>query len=186
MKVIETPLPGVLIIEPRVFTDARGMLFESFSAERYREEAGIALPFVQDTISRSGAGVLRGLHLQNPRTQGKLVQALSGAVYDVAVDVRADSPHFGRWFGVELTADSARQLWVPPGFAHGFKVLGDHALIAYKSTDIYVPEAEMGVAWDDPDIGIAWPPGEPLLSAKDASLPHLADIPRTALPLMEC
>ncbi|EKV26124.1 dTDP-4-dehydrorhamnose 3,5-epimerase [Caenispirillum salinarum AK4] len=184
MKVFETPLPGVLLIEPRLFRDSRGVLLEAWQAERYRREAGISLPFVQDTVSRSGAGVLRGLHLQHPRAQGKLVLVLSGAVFDVAVDMRSDSPAFGRWFGATLDADTARQMWVPPGFAHGFKVIGDHAVVLYKCTDVYAPEAEIGVAWDDPDIAIFWPEGAPVLSEKDRRLPRLADIPRHTLPRM--
>jgi len=173
MNVIETTLPGVLLIATRVFADDRGFFWESWRAERY-EAAGIPGPFVQDNVSISQRGVLRGLHFQNPRPQGKLVSALEGTVFDVAVDVRPDSPHFKRWVGVELTAGDGRQLWVPPGFAHGFCTLSERAVFAYKCSEIYVPEADGGIRWDDPEIGIEWPVRDPLLSPKDAALPTLA------------
>jgi len=172
MKVIETALPGVLIIEPKVFGDTRGFFLETFQAERYRE-AGIELPFVQDNHSRSQRGVLRGLHFQKTKPQGKLVRVSRGAVYDVAVDVDASSPTFGKYVGVELSDDNHRQLWIPPGYAHGFCVLSEVADFEYKCTELYYPEDEGGVIWNDPDIGIPWPIAEPRLSAKDAQLPRL-------------
>ena len=176
MKVTPTELPEVLIVEPRVFGDARGHFYESFHAARYAE-AGIRGPFVQDNHSRSVRGTLRGLHFQEPRAQGKLVQVLRGKVYDVAVDVRRGSPRFGRWVGVELSDEQPRQLWVPPGFAHGFCVLSDGADFFYKCTELYAPECERSVAWNDPAIGIRWPIAEPILSAKDGQAPLLAAAP---------
>lgn len=181
MNVIETRLPGVLIVEPKVFGDARGYFMESYQAQRYAE-AGIAGPFVQDNISFSRRGILRGLHVQNPNPQGKLVQVLQGEVFDVAVDIRVGSPTFGQWEGVVLSQENARQLYVPPGFAHAFLVTGETALFAYKYTDYYAPQAEISVLWNDPDIGIAWPRIEPQLSAKDAAGLRLADIDPARLP----
>ena len=181
MKVIETKLPGVLIVEPKVFGDARGYFLESFQAARYAE-AGMAGPFVQDNLSFSRRGILRGLHLQNPRPQGKLVQVLQGEVFDVAVDVRVGSPTFGQWEGVVLSQENARQLYVPPGFAHGFLVTSETALFAYKCTDYYTPQSELSILWNDPDIGIEWPRIEPQLSAKDAAGLRLADIDSARLP----
>lgn len=181
MNVIETRLPGVLIVEPKVFGDARGYFMESYQAQRYAE-AGIAGPFVQDNISFSRRGILRGLHVQNPNPQGKLVQVLQGEVFDVAVDIRVGSPTFGQWEGVVLSQENARQLYVPPGLAHGFLVTGETALFAYKCTDYYAPQAEISVLWNDPDIGIAWPRIEPQLSAKDAAGLRLADIDPARLP----
>lgn len=166
MKVSPTELPEVLLVEPTVHGDARGFFFESFSAARY-EAAGIAGPFVQDNLSRSQHGVLRGLHLQHPDAQGKLVSVLDGEVYDVAVDVRVGSPRFGRWVGVSLSARNKRQLWVPPGFAHGFLVTSPEVLFAYKCTRYYRPDTEICIRWDDPHIGIAWPLRDVILSAKD-------------------
>jgi dTDP-4-dehydrorhamnose 3,5-epimerase len=173
MKIVESSLPGVLLIEARVFSDERGAFWESWRADRYAA-AGIPGPFVQDNVSISRRGVLRGLHFQHPRPQGKLVSALEGAVWDVAVDVRPESPHFKRWFGVELRAGDGRQLWIPPGFAHGFCTLTERAVFAYKCSEVYVPEADGGLRWDDPDLGVAWPIEDPVLSAKDAALPTLA------------
>ena len=168
MQVIATDLPEVMIIEPKVFGDARGFFFESFNARAFAEATGVALPFVQDNHSRSAQGVLRGLHYQIQQAQGKLVRVVRGSVFDVAVDVRRSSPNFGRWVGVELSEDNHRQLWVPPGFAHGFLVLSASADFLYKTTDYYAPEHERCVLWNDPAIGIDWPlPGEPLLSGKD-------------------
>ena len=175
MEVKQTRLPGVVVVEPRVFGDARGYFYESFNAARYRE-AGIDLPFVQDNFSRSRRGALRGLHLQQPHPQGKLVSVLAGEVYDVAVDVRVGSPTFGQWVGERLDAESKRQLYVPPGFAHGFCVLSDDTVFHYKCTDLYHPEAELSVAWNDPDLGIDWPIEEPVLSGKDAAAPRLRDV----------
>ena len=180
MRVTETPLAGVLLIEPKVFGDARGFFFESFNSVRYRE-AGIAADFVQDNVSFSSRGVLRGLHFQNPSPQGKLVSVLVGAVFDVAVDLRVGSPTFGKWFGATLDADNKRQLYVPPGFAHGFCVTSDTALFAYKCTGFYDPAAEGGVIWNDPDIGIEWPATMPVLSDKDQKYPRLREIDRGRL-----
>ncbi|WNG36024.1 dTDP-4-dehydrorhamnose 3,5-epimerase [Archangium minus] len=176
MNVIKTELPGVLILEPKRFGDDRGFFMEMFHAKRYAE-AGIPGPFVQDNFSRSVKGTLRGLHFQEPNAQGKLVQVLAGAVYDVAVDVRRGSPTFGKWVGVELSADNRRQLWVPEGFAHGFCVISESADFHYKCTDVYTPAAERGIAWNDPDLGIPWPVTSPLLSPKDAAAPRLKDAP---------
>lgn len=181
MKVTETELPGLLLIEPKVFGDARGFFMETWSKARYAQ-AGIAEDFVQDNISFSQRGVLRGLHFQKPNTQGKLVYVLHGAVFDVAVDIRVGSPHFGRWAGVTLSADNKRQLYVPPGFAHGFCVTSDTVLFAYKCTDVYNPAAEGTVRWDDPDIGIAWPIAATQISDKDRVGPLLKDWPRERLP----
>ncbi len=176
MEVRRTELADVLLIEPRVFGDTRGFFLETFHAERYGA-AGIRGPFVQDNWSRSVGGTLRGLHFQEPHAQGKLVQVVAGAVYDVAVDVRRGSPTFGRWVGVELSAENKRQLWVPGGFAHGFVVTSDVADFFYKCTDVYRPEAERAVAWNDPALAIRWPVEAPLLSPKDAAAPCLADAP---------
>jgi len=182
MKIIATALPDLLLIEPRVFGDARGWFCETWQRERYAE-AGIASDFVQDNQSFSGRGTLRGLHIQNPYGQGKLVQAITGDVYDVAVDVRRNSPHFGRWAGAHLSGENKRQLWVPKGFLHAFLVLSDTALFGYKCTDIYHPETQFAVRWDDPDIGIQWPnAGQLLLSDKDRDAPLLRDIPEAQLP----
>ena len=168
MQVTATDLPEVMVIEPKVFGDARGFFLESFNAKAFAEATGVNLPFVQDNHSRSAQGVLRGLHYQIKQAQGKLVRVVRGAVFDVAVDVRRSSPNFGHWVGVELSEDNNRQLWVPPGFAHGFLVLSASADFLYKTTDYYAPEHERSVLWNDPAIGIDWPLlGEPLLSGKD-------------------
>jgi dTDP-4-dehydrorhamnose 3,5-epimerase len=176
MNVVTTSLPGVLVIEPKIYGDQRGFFFELFNASRY-VEAGIDLPFVQDNFSRSVKGTLRGLHFQLPGAQGKLVQVFAGSVFDVAVDIRRGSPTFGKWFGTELSADNRRQMWVPPDFAHGFCVLSESADFHYKCTAPYAPTCEQGIAWDDPAIGITWPIQEPILSAKDQRAPRLADAP---------
>ena len=175
MKLIETALPGVLIIEPKVFGDARGFFIETFQVERYRE-IGITQPFVQDNHSRSQRGVLRGLHFQKTRPQGKLVRVSRGAVYDVAVDINPKSPTFGRYVGVELSDDNHRQLWIPAGYAHGFCVISEAADFEYKCTDFYFPEDEGGLIWNDPDVAIPWPIAQPSLSGKDTVLPTLRDI----------
>jgi dTDP-4-dehydrorhamnose 3,5-epimerase len=175
MKVIATELPEVLILEPQLFGDQRGFFLECFQAKRYAE-TGISGPFVQDNMSRSGYGVLRGLHLQNPFTQGKLVSVMRGRVLDVAVDVRRGSPNFGRHVAVELSEEDRRQLWVPRGFAHGFAVLSESADFFYKCDDFYSPKDEISVRWDDPTIGINWRLANPSLSAKDAAAPFLADV----------
>jgi dTDP-4-dehydrorhamnose 3,5-epimerase len=181
VKVLPTNIEGVLVIEPKVFGDKRGYFLESFSSEKYAE-LGIKGPFVQDNLSFSSRGVLRGLHFQNPNAQGKLVSAPIGEVFDVAVDVRKGSPTFGRWFGIHLNAETGRQLWIPPGLAHGFVVLSETALFSYKCTDYYAPQAEHGILWNDPDIGIKWPITENLqLSPKDLSAKRLRDFPDEAL-----
>ena len=177
MKATATELPEVLILEPRVFGDARGFFMESFSQRAFDEAVGRHVEFVQDNHSRSARGVLRGLHYQlAPHAQGKLVRVTSGAVFDVAVDMRRSSPRFGRWAGVELNAENRCQLWIPPGFAHGFLVLSEGADFLYKTTDYYAPQAEASVRWDDPVLGIRWPDvgGGPVLSAKDGAAPPLA------------
>jgi dTDP-4-dehydrorhamnose 3,5-epimerase len=176
MNVRKTDLPGVLLIEPKVLGDSRGFFCETFQAARYAQ-AGIGGPFVQDNLSRSVHRTLRGLHFQEPRPQGKLIQVLRGTVYDVAVDVRRGSATFGRWFGIELTEAQPLQLWIPPGFAHGFCVLSDSADFFYKCTAFYAPEAERCIAWNDPRIGIRWPVTDPILSAKDREAPALDEAP---------
>ena len=176
MKVIPTAIADVLIIEPRVFGDERGFFYESFNQKAFNAATGLALDFVQDNHSRSAKGVLRGLHYQIRQPQGKLVRATRGAVFDVAVDIRKSSPTFGQWVGVELTEHNHRQLWVPPGLAHGFVVTSESADFLYKTTDYYAPEHERCLLWNDPAIGIVWPlDGEPQLSAKDRLGKPLAD-----------
>ena len=175
MKVIETQLAGVLIVEPKVFGDHRGFFLETFQVERYRD-VGIGLPFVQDNHSRSQRGVLRGLHFQRTRPQGKLVSVSRGAVYDVAVDINPDSPTCGQYVGVELNDENHRQLWVPPGYAHGFCVLSEVADFQYKCTDLYFPADEGGLLWSDPDVNIPWPLDTPQLSAKDQANPTLRQL----------
>ena len=168
MQAIPTAIPEVLIIEPKVFGDARGFFFESYNARAFAQATGLDVNFVQDNHSRSARGVLRGLHYQLKQPQGKLVRVVRGSVYDVAVDVRKSSPTFGRWVGVELSESNQRQLWVPAGFAHGFLVTSESADFLYKTTDYYAPEHERCIAWNDPAIGIEWPlDGAPALSAKD-------------------
>ena len=169
MKATPTAIPEVLIIEPKVFGDARGFFYESFNGKAFDEAVGRHVEFVQDNHSRSAKGVLRGLHYQIQQPQGKLVRVVRGAVFDVAVDIRKSSPTFGQWVGVELSEDNHRQLWVPAGFAHGFLVLSDSADFLYKTTDYYAPAHERCIAWNDPAIGIAWPldGARPQLSAKD-------------------
>ena len=181
MNVIETELSGVKIVEPKVFGDERGFFMESWNRERYLEH-GLPGDFVQDNLSFSRKGVLRGLHFQQPNAQGKLVYVLQGAVFDVAVDIRRGSPTFGQWVGVELSSENRRQLWVPPGMAHGFCVTSETALFAYKVTDRYNPEAELSLAWDDPEVGVQWPlEGAPELSAKDREGLALRDLPEDRL-----
>ena len=168
MNVIQTAIPDVLIIEPKVFGDARGFFYESFNGRAFDEAVGRHVEFVQDNHSRSSKGVLRGLHYQIQQPQGKLVRVVRGAVFDVAVDIRKGSSTFGKWVGVELSEDNHRQLWVPPGFAHGFLVTSDSADFLYKTTDYYAPEYERCIAWNDPAIGIDWPiDQQPSLAAKD-------------------
>lgn len=168
MNVIVTPLEGLVLLEPKVFGDARGFFLESFNQRRFAELTGYRGEFVQDNHSRSQRGVLRGLHYQIKQPQGKLVRVVSGAVFDVAVDVRRSSKTFGRWYGAELSAENKRMAWIPAGFAHGFLVLSETADFLYKTTDYWAPEHERSIAWNDPAIGIEWPlQGEPQLSAKD-------------------
>ena len=178
MSIIETAIPGVLIIEPRVFGDARGFFMETWNAAAFAA-AGLDLAFVQDNHSRSQKGVLRGLHFQNPGPQGKLVRVTNGAVFDVAVDLRQSSPTFGQWVGVELSAENKRMFWVPEGFAHGFLTLADDTDFLYKCTAPYAPQSEFTLAWDDPAVGIEWPVTgiDPLISDKDARGLALADVP---------
>ncbi|MGD9763890.1 MAG: dTDP-4-dehydrorhamnose 3,5-epimerase [Candidatus Binatia bacterium] len=175
MRVRSSDLPGVLIIEPAVHRDARGLLVESYHEARYRD-AGIAARFVQDTHTRSGPRTLRGLHVQLGAPLGKLVRCVQGAVFDVAVDVRRGSPAFGQWVGIELSADHLHQIWVPPGFLHGFYVTAAPAAVEYKSTAPWDPDLEIAVRWDDPGLGIAWPDRTPVLSAKDAAAPLLHEL----------
>ncbi|MFN4359180.1 MAG: dTDP-4-dehydrorhamnose 3,5-epimerase [Hylemonella sp.] len=168
MQSIQTALPEVLILEPKVFGDARGFFFESFNERAFAQATGLSVNFVQDNHSRSARGVLRGLHYQLQQPQGKLVRVVRGSVFDVAVDLRRSSPHFGLWVGVELSEHNHRQLWVPPGFAHGFLVTSESADFLYKTTDYYAPEHERCIAWNDPALGIEWPlDGAPQLSGKD-------------------
>lgn len=175
MRIVDTPLPGVRLVEPEVYRDDRGFFLEVFHAGKF-EAQGLGVVFVQDNHSQSHRGTLRGLHLQRVEPQGKLVRCVEGEIFDVAVDVRLGSPSFGRWYGVRLTAENFRQLWVPPEFAHGFCVLSESAQVEYKCTTLYRPEADLAIAWNDPAIGIDWPIGEPLLSAKDATAPRLAEL----------
>ncbi|MBA2964836.1 MULTISPECIES: dTDP-4-dehydrorhamnose 3,5-epimerase [Ramlibacter] len=176
MKAIATAIEGVFLIEPKVFGDSRGFFFESFNQRAFREATGTQHEFVQDNHSRSSRGVLRGLHYQLQQPQGKLVRVVRGAVFDVAVDIRRSSPTFGRWVGYELSEENQRQLWVPPGFAHGFVVLSESADFLYKTTDYYAPQHERSIRWDDPSIGIQWPDAGPLLlSGKDQAALLLQD-----------
>lgn len=176
MKVTPTAIPEVLVLEPQVYGDQRGFFFESFNARRFEEITGQRVNFVQDNHSKSARGVLRGLHYQISQPQGKLVRVTAGTVFDVVLDLRAASPFFGRWVGVELSAENRRQIWVPPGFAHGFVVTSDSAECQYKSTDYWAPEYERSILWSDPALAIDWPlTGEPIVSAKDSRGTLLAD-----------
>ena len=172
-KITTTPIDGVLVLEPKVFGDARGFFFESFNARDFAQATGLDVVFVQDNHSKSGKGVLRGLHYQVQHTQGKLVRVTQGAVFDVAVDIRKGSPTFGQWFGLELSAENNKQMWIPAGLAHGFLVTSESAEFLYKTTDYYHPEFERSILWNDPSIGIEWPlhllDSEPLLAAKDVA-----------------
>ena len=176
MKISHSRLKGCVIIEPRVYGDERGFFLETFQAVRYEQEAGIDLPFVQDNHSRSARGVLRGLHFQKTKPQGKLVRVVRGEVYDVAVDIRKGSATFGEWEGVILSEDNKKQFWVPPGFAHGFVVLSATADFEYKCTDYYDPSDECSILWRDPDLDIPWPIANPVLSTKDESAKRLVDL----------
>ena len=181
MQIIETELPGVILIEPKIFGDSRGFFLETYHDSRY-QQVGIPGPFVQDNHSRSSRGVLRGLHFQLKHPQGKLVSVARGEVFDVAVDVRHGSPTFGQWFGTVLSEDNHHQLYIPPGYAHGFCVLSETADFLYKCTDYYLPEDEGGVIWNDPDIAIQWPMSSPTLSDKDSKNPGLAELTAALLP----
>jgi dTDP-4-dehydrorhamnose 3,5-epimerase len=176
MNVLTCDIPGLLILEPQVFGDARGFFLETYNRRRYRE-AGIGADFVQDNVSFSRRGILRGLHFQNPKPQGKLLQVLQGEVFDVAVDIRRSSPTFGKWYGLLLSGETKRQFYIPDGFAHGFVVLSETALFHYKCTEFYSPKDEMAIRWDDPDIGITWPLKDPLLSERDAKALRLNATP---------
>ncbi len=184
MKWIETDLPGCVVIEPRVFGDDRGFFYESFNMDRLAEH-GVTPTFVQGNVSKSSRGVLRGLHYQWPKPQGKFVTVLQGEVWDVAVDIRAGSPTFGRWTGVVLNEENRRHFWIPEGFAHGFVVLSETALFSYLCTATYDPSADAAVRWDDPSLAIDWPVSSPVLSAKDSAAPLLAEVAADRLPRFE-
>lgn len=181
MKVSRTEFEGLLLIDPATFADSRGFLMETWKESRFHA-TGIHKQMVQDNLSWSRANVLRGLHFQSPFAQEKLVYVLHGTIFDVAVDLRRTSATFAKWFGTRLSGDDKRQIYIPAGFAHGFCVLSDHALVAYKCTSEYCPDAEMSLAWNDPQIGIDWPVREPILSAKDKNAPLLVEIPQDRLP----
>jgi dTDP-4-dehydrorhamnose 3,5-epimerase len=183
MRFLTTELPGVLIIEPDVYRDARGFFLESYHAQKYLD-GGLSLPFVQDNHSFSIRGTVRGLHAQSRRPQGKLLRVIQGEVFDVAVDIRRGSAMFGRWVGIHLSSENFRQCYIPPGFAHGFAVLSESAQLEYKCTDYYDPSDEISVLWDDPEIGIAWPVENPTLSPKDRVAPRLRDLAER-LPLYD-
>jgi dTDP-4-dehydrorhamnose 3,5-epimerase len=176
MNVVLCDIPGLLVLEPKVFGDARGCFMEMWNRRSYRE-AGLDADFVQDNLSRSRRGALRGLHFQNPKPQGKLLQVLAGKVFDVAVDIRRSSPTFGRWHGLVLSGENKRQFYIPPGFAHGFAVLSKTVLFHYKCTEFYSPKDELAIRWDDPAIGIEWPIKQPLLSERDTKALHLREVP---------
>lgn len=182
MKLIETKLPGCVVIEPKVFGDERGFFYESWNRQRYAEQ-GLDLQFVQGNVSRSACGVLRGLHYQWPNPQGKLVSVLEGEVFDVAVDIRRGSPTFGQSVAVVLSAENKRQLWVPEGFAHGFVTVSEHALFTYQCTAAYDAKADANIRWNDADLAIDWPVSTPSLSDKDARAPFLAEVPEERLPV---
>jgi dTDP-4-dehydrorhamnose 3,5-epimerase len=182
MKLIETDLPGCVVIEPQVFGDARGFFYESFNHDKLAAH-GLAPQFVQGNVSSSARGVLRGLHYQWPNPQGKYVSVIEGEVWDVAVDIRRGSPHFGRWTAVVLSAENKRHFWIPEGFAHGFAVLSERAVFSYLCTNTYDAQADAGVRWDDPALAIDWPLSDPSLSAKDAVAPLLKDIAEDRLPV---
>ena len=184
LTVIETALPGVILLEPAVFADARGFFMETFHGRKYAEH-GITGAFVQDNLSRSCRSTLRGLHYQLRQPQGKLVYAVTGEIFDVAVDIRRGSPSFGQWVGITLSAKNKRQIYVPEGFAHGFCVLSEEAHVIYKCTDFYAPDDEYGILWSDSHIGITWPVDAPLLSPKDNKNPRLEEMPEEHLPVYE-
>lgn len=180
MNVTPSKLPGAVVIEPKIFGDARGYFVETWNLARY-VQAGVDVPFVQDNLSKSKRGVLRGLHVQSPAFQGKLVSVIEGEVFDVAVDIRLGSPTFGQWDAVVLTGENKKQFYVPAGMAHGFVVLSESATFAYKCTDLYAPKDELTLAWDDPELGVAWPLRDPLLSDKDKRGLALRDLPQERL-----
>jgi len=182
MTVHETDLRGVLLLAPKTFADSRGFFFESYNFERYRD-AGVLPVFIQDNVSYSGPGVIRGLHYQFPNSQAKLIQVLEGAVLDVVVDIRRGSPTFGRWISKELSSENHHQLYIPEGFAHGFEVVGAHALVSYKCSSPYNPATEGTIRWDDPAVGIKWRSPDPIVSEKDRAGITLADMPESRLPL---
>jgi dTDP-4-dehydrorhamnose 3,5-epimerase len=182
VKIVDGEIPGILIVEPKVFGDDRGHFFESFNERAWLEATGLGVRFVQDNQSRSTRGVLRGLHYQIGKPQGKLVRVLAGEVFDVAVDLRRGSPTFGKWTGTLLSGENRRQMWIPEGFAHGFCVTSGSADFFYKCTDYYHPAGERGIAWNDPAIGIRWPVPHPILSDRDTRYPVLADLPAQDLP----
>jgi dTDP-4-dehydrorhamnose 3,5-epimerase len=184
MEIIQTPIPDLLVIQPRSFEDPRGFFLETFQAERY-ENTGIAGPFVQDNHSRSTAGVLRGLHFQKNHPQGKLVYVVRGAVYDLSVDLRTGSPTYGRWYGTTLSDENHRQMYVPPGFAHGFCVLSESVDFIYKCTDYYHPDDEGGLLWNDPDLAVEWPVESPILAPRDMGFPKLKELGPEDLPQVE-
>jgi dTDP-4-dehydrorhamnose 3,5-epimerase len=175
VKFVPAEIPGVIIVEPDVHTDVRGFFLETYHAEKYRT-GGIVDVFVQDNHSRSAGRTIRGLHLQFRRPQGKLIHVIEGSIFDVAVDVRRGSPTFGKWVGVTLSADNFKQCYIPKGFAHGFAVTSPIAQVEYKCTDVYDASSEIGIAWDDPDLGITWPIADPVLSERDKRHPRLADV----------
>ena len=176
MNVLRYDITGLLVIEPKVFGDTRGFFLETWNRRRY-SEAGLNADFVQDNVSFSRRGILRGLHFQNPNPQGKLLHVLQGEVFDVAVDIRRSSPPFGKWHGLVLSAENKRQFYIPPGFGHGFLVLSETALFHYKCTEFYSPKDELAIRWDDPDIGINWPLKDPVISERDAKGLRLRDVP---------
>lgn len=182
MKIIETGLPGCVVIEPQVFGDSRGFFFESFNRDKLAAH-GLSLSFAQGNVSSSSRGVLRGLHYQWPRPQGKYVSVVEGEVWDVAVDIRRGSPTFGRWTAVVLSADNKRHFWIPEGFAHGFVTLSERAVFTYLCTETYDPKADAGIRWDDPSLAVDWPVKDVQLSEKDARAPLLADVPDDRLPI---
>jgi len=183
MNLIQVDLPEIVLIDPRIFKDQRGYFLETYQAQRY-EECGIAARFVQDNLSFSRRGVVRGLHYQLQKPQGKLVTVIQGEVIDLVVDIRSDSPSFGKWSKNTLSAENHRQLYVPPGFAHGFLVTSETASVLYKVTDYYHPGDEYGIWWNDADLGVDWPLSEAILSDKDSQFPQLKDVPKTLLPKM--
>jgi dTDP-4-dehydrorhamnose 3,5-epimerase len=183
MKIKTTKFDGLVLIEPDVFGDHRGFFIETYQTSRYRD-AGIQIDFIQDNVSFSVGRTLRGLHFQNPNPQAKLVQVLKGEIFDVAVDIRYGSPTFGQWEGILLSAENHHQIYIPEGFAHGFCVLSDGALFSYKCSDIYVPESEGGICWNDPDINIEWPVENPILSDRDQTYPRLKDMDIQKLPIL--